>query len=177
MKTFTLFILLTICSQISYSQLRRDIEKEWALYKNNKVKNEYINKLSDNSIILFNKEVQFGISSDEFKLIFDDFKLHSQDGNDVNYLYETQYADFFSNFWITAKFKDNKLVCLELNGWQTEEYMQLIDETLTQFQFDKTVEEESEDFGTVSSDFYHKDDLIAEYFNFETAFLSICFNM
>ena len=176
MKTFTLFMLLAICTQISFAKSRIDIEKEWALYKNNKEKYAYISELSDNSIILFNKEIQFGISSDELILIFENFHLDLQEGNDSNYIYETQYSDYFSNYWITAKFKDNKLVCLELNGWQTEEYLKLIDETLSQFKFDKTVEEESEDIGTMSWDYYHKDDLVAEYYEFETAVVSICLN-
>jgi hypothetical protein len=54
--------------------------------------------------------------------------------------------------------------------------MRLIDATLKQFQFDKTVTEKDEDVGTISSDYYHKDDLKAEYFNFETAVLKICLN-
>lgn len=132
---------------------------------------------SENTITLFNKELQFGMRSDEFKPRFNEFKLESNEGNDLNYKFETNYSDFrSSNYWITATFKDNKLVCLELNGWQTEEYMKLIKATIKQLIFDKTVKEENEDIGTTETDFYHKDDLKAEYYEFETAVLKICLN-
>jgi len=129
-----------------------------------------------NSITLFNKEVQFGTNTDDFKTIFSEFKLDPQEGNEIVYKYETQYSNTFDNYWITAKFKDNKLVCLELNGWQTDEYMKLLKATLKQLIFDKTVMEKNEDIGEKSTDFYHKDDLKAEYYNFETAVLTICLN-
>ncbi|MBE2218586.1 MAG: hypothetical protein IAE90_10300 [Ignavibacteria bacterium] len=75
---------------------------------------------------------------------------------------------------MTAKFKDDKLSCLELNGWQTNEYMQILKDVLKQMKFDKTITEKNEDVGETSSDFYHKDDLKAEYFSFETSVLTIC---
>lgn len=130
----------------------------------------------DNSITLFGKTVQFGTSTDDFKTSFTEFKLDAQEGNDISYSFRTEHDNAFDNYWITAKFIDNKLTCLELNGWQTDEYMKLIKQTLKQLIFDKTVTEKDKDLGDISSDFYHKDDLKAEYFNFETAVLKICLN-
>ena len=173
----TTLLLLTILLTIPlFGQSNKDLESKWNIYSYNTIESEFVSKTTDNSIKLFNKEIIFGMSSDEFISIFNEFKFDSKDGTDLSYKYETNYSNSFDNYLITAKFKNNKLICLELNGWQTVEYMRLIDATLKQFQFDKTVTEKDEDVGTISSDYYHKDDLKAEYFNFETAVLKICLN-
>lgn len=126
----------------------------------------------NNSITLFNKSVQFGSSQDEFKAIFDQFSIDPNDNN--TYTYRTNYDNAFDNYWINVNFTNNKLSCLELNGWQTNEYMAILKSVLNQLIYDKTVKEQNEDVGTIETVYYHKDDLNAEYFAFETSVLKIC---
>ena len=53
MKKIYLVLLLLIVTviQISFSQSRKDIEKEWALYKNNKVKAKFSEDINGKEII------------------------------------------------------------------------------------------------------------------------------
>lgn len=172
MQSFLLLMAILLIIPI-YGKSKTNIENKRDLYTNNVVENESEAKLIVNTITLFNKEVEFGMSSDMFKSRFNEFKLDSKEGNELSYKFERNYSDFFSNYWITVKFTDNKLICLELNGWQTEEYMKLLKATMKQMKFDKTITTENEDIGSTSTDYYHKDDLKAEYYNFETAVLKI----
>jgi hypothetical protein len=155
---------------------KSNIGNKRELYTNNVTGNESKTILTFNAITLFNKEVQFGMSSNEFIERFDEFKLDSKEGNEISYKYETNYSNSFDNYWITVKFTDNKLVFLELSGWQTEEYMKIIKATIKQLKFDKTIIEKDEEVGDTKTDYYHKDDLKAECFSFETTVLKIYLN-
>jgi len=173
MKSLLIALLITLAFPL-YVISKNDFEKSKKNYYPVVTKCYLESKLTDNTIILFNNELKFGMSSDNFKSRFMEFKLDFTDGINLNYKYETNYSNTFDNFWITAVFKDDKLSCLELNGWQSEEYLKLVKTTLKQLIFDKTVTEENEDLGTVKTDYYHKDNLKAEYFSFETTVLKIC---
>lgn len=127
-----------------------------------------------NSIIFSGKELKFGSNIADFTNLFPVFSSGNPDMDYQTYKYGTNYDDAFSNYWITAKFKNDILVCFELNGWQTDEYMKIINETLLQFTFDRTVIEKDEEVGDIRTDYYHKDELRAEYFSFETSVLTIC---
>jgi len=127
-----------------------------------------------NSILLFGKNLVFGISSTEFINTFTEFTIEEPMDGFQRYRYGTNYDNAFANYWMTAKFQNDKLVCFEFNGWQTDEYMKIIDETLKQFKFDKTVIDKDEDIGDTRTDYYHKEELKAEYFSFETSVLTIC---
>lgn len=171
-KLLLLFIVLLTLPLFSKSYIALGSKRN--LFPSNTIERKFKIIPSDNTIKLFNKELQFGISSDEFGSKFDEFKFDSKENNEMKYKYGTNYSNAFDNYWITATFKDDKLICLELNGWKSREYVKLIDATLRQFKFDKTVTEEDEEVGTLKSDYYHKDDLKAEYFSFETSVLKIC---
>lgn len=175
MKTILIFITLLLTIPV-YGKSNTNIGIKRDLYTNNLPDNESRTKITYNAITLFNKELQFGMRSEEFISQLNEFKFNSKEEVEISYKFETNYSDFFSNYWITAKFTDNKLICLELNGWQTEEYMKIIKAIIKQLIFDKTVTEEDEEVGTLRSDYYHKDDLKAEYFSFETTVLKICLN-
>jgi len=176
MITLKIIILLIAILMIIPIYGKSNIGNKRDLYTNNVNDNESMTILTANSITLFNKELQFGMSSEEFISRFNEFKFDSKEGGETSYKFGTNYSNAFENYWITVKFTDDKLIFLELNGWQTEEYMKIVKATIKQLKFDKTVTEESEDVGTLSSDYYHKDDLKAECFSFETTVLKIYLN-
>lgn len=118
----------------------------------------------DNTIVSFQKELHFGIISDEFLSIFNEFKFDTKEGNEIFYKFKTYYENIFDNYYINAEFTNDKLICFELNGWQTEEYNKIINEILSQLQFNKTVIEEDEELVPLSTDCYFKDELKAEKF-------------
>lgn len=129
-----------------------------------------------NSIIFSGKELVFGISSGEFLSSFPEFVLKEPFEGFQIYSFSTGYDNAFENYWINAKFKNDNLMCFELNGWQTNEYMKILKDILTQLEFVKTVKEQDEDVGETITEYYKKDNLVAEYYAFETSVLKICLN-
>lgn len=132
-----------------------------------------------NSIILFGKELVFETTLDEFKILFDEFKPETNDffygtngeGFELYSIRKENIQDPFKGHLIVAKFKDNKLSCMEFHG-SSDEITIIVKDILPQLViYDKKI---TNDELEIETEYYKKDNLKAELVEFESTLLTIC---
>lgn len=144
-----------------------------------KMKNTSGSLGSDNSILLFGKELVFGAGVDEFLKVFPEFKPEANDyfygtngdGYELYSIRKEHESDPFKKYWIVAKFRNSALKCMEFHSGGTDEFNNIIKDVLAQFTFEKKETNEELEFDKF---YYKKGELYAEHKEFEVIYLNIC---